>query len=279
MLLKNFWKILYLSFYSRQLYLTVSGVWQHWGMKYLLNLAIVLTVLTNGIFFINLYRFNFNEPSIIKLLDQVPKFTVTNNEAKANDESIKYPVRIKSENSDNRDVLIIDLSTSEADQYKQNVVVLTKNKIAFNFIDNPSFDISYNDLFGTNNKVQVNTESIITTLELLRKKTLGVLLILGIPLGSLIMFIALFIKAIFYAFVANIFLRFSHRDWGIKKLTRLAIVSNTPALIVSVLFTTMFFEYSLTPAAQFFVAGIFMLYFAFAIINSNNQYKTRFYDD
>lgn len=275
MSLKKFWKIFLLSFYSKDLYIAVSEAWQNWGLKYLLNLTIFLTFITNSIFFINLYFFNFNGAEVTKLLDQMPVFTITNNEAKANDSNIKYPVRIKSDLNSNQDVLIIDLNIQEADQYKQNAIVFTKDRIVFSFVDNPSFDISYNDLFGKNAKIEINTKSIIEILESLRKKMLGILLILGIPLGSLIMFAALFIKALFYASVANLFLQFSNSSWSIKKLTRIAIVSNTPALIISVIFTTMFFQYSLTGTAQFLIGSIFMIYFAFAIISYSQFYKAK----
>lgn len=273
MSLKKFWEIFLLSFYSKDLYIAVSEVWQNWGLRYLLNLSIFLVIITNCVFFINLYFFDFNQPEIINLLDKIPEFTIENNDAKANDSSIKYPVRIKSELSGNQDLIIVDLNIKEADQYKQNVIVFTKDRIAFNFIDNPSFDLAYNDVFKNNTKIEFNTKSIIEIMSSLRNKMLGILIVLGIPLGSLIMFIVLLIKALFYASVTNVFLKISNKIWDIKKLTRIAIVSNTPALIVSVFLTTMFFQYSLTSTSQFLIGSIFMFYFAFAIISCGQFYK------
>lgn len=269
--LKKFFHIFILSFYSPSLYIQIAHKWRHWGLNYLLKLSILVTLVSTITISAITLSFNFNNPTIINLLDQIPEIDIKNNQAQFVNEGIRSPVRIKLENS-SKDIIIIDLAISSAESYNQEAIIFTNDRIAFNF-QGSSLEIFYPDLLNSTGIDKLKTDTLLDLLNQSKKKILSVLLLLGIPLGSLVCFAFIFIKATFYSSIASILLRFTKGKLNFKQLTRIAIISITPSLVISTIMSLFFIHLSLNPVVQNIISYIYIFYFVYTVTLCNRHGK------
>ena len=94
-----------------------------------------------------------------------------------------------------------------------------------------------------------------------QKKILMMILVLGAPLGSLIYFVMTLFKSLFYSSLASIATGIFNLNLSFKQLTRIAIIANAPAFIISSVFLIFFFESNLTTLSQFIATTVYLLYF------------------
>ena len=256
---KNFWKITILSFHSSNLYLTIAYKWKHWGLNFLLRFSIFLGSIASIILFILISSINFDQLSPV--LEQIPELVVENNQANFSDSKLKSPIYIKSPGSSN-DIIIIDLGITQATKYQQNIIVFTKDRIAFNIIESGNFSITYDKLLiGSDTKI-LNSQSLFNMIQNIKNKFLGSILILGVPLISLIYFTLTLLKATIYAFFATALAKVLKYNLNFKQLTRLAVIVNTPAALVSAALILIFFNTGLfNMAASIIIDNIYLFYF------------------
>lgn len=256
---KNFWKITILSFHSSNLYLTIAYKWKHWGLNFLLKFSIFLSTIASIILFILISSINFDQLSPI--LEQIPELVIENNQASFSDNSLKSPIYIKLSGSTN-DVIIIDLNITEATKYQQNIIAFTKDRIAFNMIDSGNFSITYDKLLlGSDIKV-INSQNLFNMIQNIKNKLLGSILILGVPLISLIYFTLTLLKATIYAFFATALSKILKYNLNFKQITRLAIIANAPAALISTALILIFFNTGLfNMAASIIIDNIYLFYF------------------
>ena len=260
---RSFWQIVTLSFYSPELYLTVARKWQHWGLGFLLRLSMLVATISSVLLFILLSSFDFSDLKLAPLFDQIPEIRIEKNLASLVDEKIKLPLRLKLPNID-QEIVIFDFSITDAEQYKQNIIVFTKDRIAFNFLNSPSFAVSYQEFDG---KLQlINGEYLIKFLNEVKKSLLGMILFLGIPVGSLVCFFFNLFKSLFYASIAHIIIRISGGNLDFKQLTRIAVIANGPAIIISIALSLLFFATPVASIAQAVANSLYVFYFVFAVV-------------
>lgn len=272
--LKTFWRIFTLSFYSPELYIAIASKWKHWGLNFLLKLSILMATIYSISLFLFIYSFNLNEPILKDFLSQIPDLKIENNLAEFVDDSLKSPIRIKL-NDNARDLIIVDLAITESNKYSYNGMIFTKDRIDFNFNDASIFSIHYKDLLKIYNIKVLNEESIISLLTEGKKRVLGTLLCLGIPVGSFLCFILTLMKSLFYASVASVVMKIIGGNLNFKQLTRIAIISQTPAIIFTMLSSMLLFRIGLDSVIQSVMGAIYIFYFVSAVLLCNKKLNTK----
>lgn len=267
MRIKDFLHIIILSFYSRNLYANVVNKWNHWGLGFLLRFSTLVAFIISILLFTIIAAADFKDLS--PLLEQIPELKIENDQASLIDKTAKLPLKINPTNS-NKEIIIIDLSITDAHKYQQNIVVFTKDRIAFNFTGAGDFSVSYHDLFQNNNIKIVNSTNLINLLEINQKKLLGIILILGVPIGSLLYFLVTLLKSILYAFPTSVLARILNYDLSFKQLTRLAIITNAPAVIIASLIMLLFWNMD-TAIIQSIAGNIYLFYFVYWFISCGRK--------
>jgi hypothetical protein len=263
MTIKDFWKIIILSFYSRELYIVIGRKWKHWGLGFLFRLSLLVTSVVSLMLLLFLFSFDIKDSSVMAVLDQIPEMRIENNKAVLVDENIKLPLKIKLPDIV-QDIVIIDLSISDADKYQQNVIVFTSDRLSLNFKGMDPIAASYEEL----NMKHINTNSLIDLLGEIKGKSLGIILILGVPVGALLFFCITLLKSLFYASVASVFIRFSNKSLDFKQLTRLSVISNAPAIIGSAVLIILLFNTPIAGLLAPITDSLYLLYFIFAVISA-----------
>jgi hypothetical protein len=258
MTLKNFWKILILSFYSSSLYIDIANKWRHWGLGFLIRMSILMASVSSLTLFFTISMFDLNNPSVSEILNQIPQMKIEKNSAHFIDTNIKSPLRIKSLD---KEIIIVDLDIQSADLYKQNSIIFTSDRIAFNLAESSVFNVTYEDL----NLNLINPEILVKLINEWKKTILGSLLLLGITLGSLICFMLTLLKSLFYASISNVVMRIINGNLDFKQLTRLAIIAQAPSLIASTISSVLFFNLISNSIIQSIISSIYIFYFIFAV--------------
>ncbi len=126
---------------------------------------------------------------------------------------------------------------------------------------------------GSTTKI-LNEENWLELLKNNQKKLLGIILILGFPIGSLLYFIITLLKSVFYAYSASILAKILNYNLNFKQLTRLAIIVNAPATIISTFIILLFFGAGASSNISQIIAGnIYLFYFVFVFILCGKQNK------
>lgn len=257
--LKKFFQIVLLSFYSPALYIEISQKWRYWGFNYLLKLSILITFVSSIALSILIISFNVDNPVIISLLSKIPELKIEKNIAHFVDDSLKSPIRIKAPNN-SQDLIIVDLDIAEAKNYNQDAIIFTSDRLSFN-LEGSSVEIFYKDLLNELNISVLNTENIIRIFNESKKKLYSAILFLGVPVGSLIFFVIMLLKATFYSSIAGVIMKIMNSRLDFKTLTRIAIVSLTPSVIISTTISLLFIQGIFNPIVQSIVSYIYMFYF------------------
>lgn len=269
MSLKNFFHIIVLSFYSSSFYNEIGDKWRHWGLNYLIKLSILITAITTILLSIIVMSFDLNHPAIIEILNKIPELKIEKNIAHFIDDNLKSPVRISLVDG-SKELIIVDLDLSDAKKYDQNIVVFTSDRLSFNLEGSNSFDVLYTDLLeGTNINI-INTASLVKLLNNSKKRILEVLLFLGVPLGSLIFFAFTLFKSLFYSSITAILMKVLNKEnLDLKKLMRLAIISQTPAVVISIIALSLYIQLGFSTVVQSTIGYIELSYFIFAVLSYN----------
>jgi hypothetical protein len=256
---RNFWQIIILSFHSANLYLSVANKWKHWGLNFLLRFSTLISIIVSIILFTFIASTNFNKYSSV--FDQTPELSIKNDQASLVDDNIILPSHIKIPDT-NQDIIIIDLSITNADKYQQNIIVFTKDRIALNIIDSGSFAITYHDLLQGSDIKIINTQSLIELFQNGKNKLLTIILILGVPIISLTYFMVTILKAALYAFIASALAKLLKYNLSFKQLTRLAVIVNTPATVISFILMLVFFKTGIfNKATAIIIDNVYLFYF------------------
>ena len=158
----------------------------------------------------------------------------------------------------------MDLSISKADKYQQNVIVFTSDRLSLNFKGMEPIAASYEELKMN----YINADSLLSLLGEIKAKSLGIILILGVSVGSLLFFCITLLKSMFYASVASVFIRLSNKSLDFKQLTRLSVISNAPSIIGSAVLIILLFNTPLASILAPITDSLYLLYFVFAVISA-----------
>lgn len=263
---KEFFRIIIQSFYSVDLYMDVISKWQHWGLKFLLRFSVLITLIASIIIFTMIATIDFNNESVKSLLDNIPELKIYNDKASFVNPEIKSPVHIQPPKSV-LNVIIIDLDTSDADKYKNDsLVVFVSDRIVFNLVQDTSMALPYKDLlFGTDVNI-IDGAFLLKFLDEQQRKVLGIIIFVGIPLGSLVYFALTLLKVTFYSSIASLVSMIFKLNLTFKQLTRMGIIANIPSVIVSSISSILFFRSVGSDGDQFLVTSVGVIYFVGAII-------------
>ena len=263
--LKNFFKIVSLSFYSPDLYISVIQKWQHWGLGFLLRFSILITFIASVILFALVFTVDFNSGSARSLINKIPELKITDGKAAFVDSEFVSPIHIRYPNSDQA-VIILDLDSKSEAKYKQDVFVLFGSEmITLNVLEGSPVTLSYKDLLEGSDSNVVNADFLIEFLNNQQQNILGVIFFLGVPLGSLVYFVLTIFKVMFYASVASIAATLFKMNLSFKQLCRVAIISNAPAVFISSILTAVFFNSALSEVSQSIASSIHLFYFIGAV--------------
>ena len=266
MTLRQFFQIIILSFYSPGLYLSVAQKWRHWGLGFLLRFSILVAIITSIISFIFVASFDFSNSSLTPIINQIPELNIANDKASLVDDKISLPFMIKYPGTD-KTIIIVDLSIDSADKYQQDVVVFTKDRVAFNFIASPNaIAIPYHDLLLGSSIKSITPQNLISILTTNQQKIIGMIMFLGIPVGSLIYFLLTLLRSLFYAAMATLMVKLLNFNLDYKQLVRLAIIANVPTVILTSLLSLIFFATSFAYYIQFVTDSLYLGYYMWMVM-------------
>lgn len=264
--LRSFFRIILLSFYSQDLYMSVVGKWKHWGLGFLLRFSILVTFIASLVLFTLIAMVDFNDDSVKEVLNNIPELRISNDNASFVNPEIKSPVNIKDANSNNN-IIILDLDAKDADKYQNdNVIVFISDRIVLNLFQSSPAALAYKDLIDDDKINIVDGNFLLKFLNTQQKKLLEIILFVGVPLGSLIYFALTLLKVTFYASIASLFAMVFKLNLTFKQLTRTAIIANVPAVLVSSVFSIMFFRNAGSDIDQFIVSSVHLFYFIGAVL-------------
>lgn len=257
MTLKNFFRIILLSFYSPKLYLEIAKKWKHWGLGFLLKFSILVSIVASICLFIFVSSINFNNESFISIVQQIPDMQITENKASFVDETIKSPIYVGT----TENLIVVDLDAKTSEKYPDTLIAFTAYGMNINLLDSSNFNISYNDFLMNDEAKIITPDSLISFMMKGQKKTLAIIIVLGVTLGSLVYFVITLFKAAFYASVASLCSSAFNFKLTFQQLLRLAIVANAPAFIISSVFIVLFFNSKIADLSQFISTSLYLFYF------------------
>lgn len=261
----RYWSALYMSFYSRHIYVDVGKRWRGLGLLYLL----LATAICSIPFFIRMdisFNNSFQE-QLIKPLEEIPVFYIQNGNV-IFDKPMPYLVK----DEKGQVVIVIDTTgkINDFSKYPSLTVLVNKNKISlkiprlrlFNMvpsqIDNSppmvqEFDKDTNLVFDGK---MITQEKTVTNL-----KYFAEILMYPMIVAMLYsIFISFFLVFGFLGQVfSNVFFSFSV---GFKQSCRLLIVAGTPMLLLLILLLTL---NNMFLGSGFILLALLIAYFSFAL--------------
>lgn len=271
MKLIEFFRIIKLSFYSPSVYLAVANNWKHWGLGFLLRFSILVSIITSISLLIVVSSVDFKSAPISSIIEQIPDMNVIENKVSFVNQDLKSPITI----ANNISPIIVDLEAKSIEAHSENFVVFTPYGITLNIIEANPFSISYADFLQEANATLVNSDSITSFLIKNQRKILVMILLLGVSFGSLVYFILTLLKILFYSSMASIFATLFKLNLDFKQLTRLAVIANAPAFILSTIFMLVFYSNKLADLEQIIATSLYLLYFIFAVYSCAKIQKVR----
>lgn len=226
---RQFWRIFALSFHSPSLYLAVANNWKHWGLRYLLQLSIILSILYVTILFLIVFSFDPEKGRVAELLKQIPEIDISNKNATFVDENLNSIQNIQLKDTI---FITIDFTIENPNNKHTTIFSFNKSKITMNFAGLRE-EIFYEEIAKTFKLSILDHQAWITLINYLKLKILPSLIILGITCGSLILFFISACSSLFYACFAKIILSFTKSDMDLKSLFRLANIAHGPEKLLS----------------------------------------------
>lgn len=271
MTLKNFFRVIILSFYSPNLYLEVAKKWKHWGLGFLLKFSILISLISSICLFIFVSNINFKNESFVSVIQQIPDMKIIEDKAVFVDENITSPIHV----GPVKNLLVVDLDAKTSEKYPDTLITFTAYGIVMNLLDSSYFTISYKDFLMDQDEKIINTSSLISFMLESQKKLLAIIIILGVTLGSLVYFALTLFKTAFYASVASLCSGAFKFKLTFKQLLRLAIVANAPAFIISTMFVVIFFNSKIMGMSQFISTSLYLLYFMGGVLFYLKEKRTK----
>ncbi|MCT4635807.1 MAG: DUF1189 domain-containing protein [Rickettsiales bacterium] len=262
MTLKNFFRIIILSFYSPNLYIEVAKKWKHWGLGFLLKFSILISLISSICLFIFVSNINFKNQDFVSFIQQIPEMKIIEDRAVFVDENITSPIYV----GPVKNFLVVDLDARTSEKYPDTLIAFTAYGMVMNLLDSSYFTISYNDFLMDQDEKIINTSSLISFMLKTQKKLLAIIIILGVTSGSLIYFAITLFKTAFYASVASLCSGAFKFKLTFKQLLRLAIIANAPAFIISTVFMLIFFNSKIMAMSEFISTTLYLLYFMGGIL-------------
>lgn len=262
----SYWQALYMSFYSRFLYVDVGKRWKGMGLLYLL-LVVAVTSIPFALKMSADFNKSFNEQLIQPLL-QVPTIYIQDGEVKF-DEPMPYIIK----NDKGQDVIIIDTTGTVnqiTDAYPHLNILINKNVIYFKLptpqvmgigdepvnkgvsIEQPLAK-GANMVFDGKKIVQDNAISGLKYASQLMIYPLVVCILFSID--AIILLVAAFLGQVF----SRIFFSF---PLTFKQSARLLMVASTPMQTVLIIFLTLNLIF---PGFGFILLILLVAYYSFAI--------------
>lgn len=267
--LRTFFKIITLSFYSPSLYINIAKKWQHWGLGFLIRFSILVSLMASLSLFAFISMIDFRGEMITAFINTIPELNINQSKANFVDQNLKSPIYLGS----TQNLFVIDLDAKTAEKYPEYLITFTAYGVTLNLLETSPINLSYNEIIGKNDTKLINSESLTTLLIKNQKKFLLMIIVLGIPFGSLIYFIITLLKAGFYSSIASICTNIFSFNMTFKQLTRLAIIANAPAFIISNIIVLLLFSSNLN-LSQFIATSIYLFYFlggTISFIKSNRS--------
>ncbi|MCL9683689.1 DUF1189 family protein [Legionella maioricensis] len=262
----RYWEALYMSFYSRRLYVDVGKRWRGLGILYLLLAIAVLSIPFAVRMSINLNQ-SFND-QIIEPLLLLPPVYVQNGKA-----SLDKPMPYLVKNKKNQVVLIVD-TTGKIDkfgpEYPYLNILINKDKIYFKIPTPQLFGSNTTELnpgvplsqsFGEGTNFVFSGKKIVEENNMMGLKYASELMIYPIVVAMFYsMFVVIFLVLAFLGQVfSNIFFSFKI---SFMQSSRLFLVATTPMLLVLMSLLTLD---AIFPGLGFILLVLITLYFSFAV--------------
>ncbi len=259
---------LWLSITSTYFYYNVFYYYQGYGIKYILTLFVISVSIYSGYFahYIQAYQDYFFENKYSNYIDnlecvlnQWPTIYYNNGTISADTDK---PIFIK--NNTNNIVIIVDPENKLLpSNYSKILLVLTKNKLIFNYGKSNMISKDYVSIFHTN--VVLDKKTLIEYIKIALSNADLVLIFIITPIIICIRFIAFLIKKIFLALLIYVICIQFYKKIDIKQILRVLIFASGPYVLFSGL--TPFLKYALFPTIIYFWANLLLI---IAIYNRKN---------
>lgn len=266
----GYWKALYLSFYSKRLYIDVGMRWKGWAVRYLLLLVGLCSIplaINLSMDFNELYKEQILEP-----LSSIPTLYIQNGQI-----SFDKPMPYFIKNKKGKVVLVVDTSGSISDftnkKYPDLSIIINKNSISFlppkpQFLgaldegeDKSSSNLPLVQYFGAQDNMVFDGHKMIEQSAMNQLKIAAQTIFYPIVFAMLfsIFFITFFILGFLGQLFSKIFFSF---HITVKQGVRLLTVAATPALFAMLLllvFHMTFYGYG------YFLMLILTVFFSFSV--------------
>lgn len=268
----SYFSALYLSFYSKLLYIDVGKRWRGFGLLYLFVMVTILSIPLSARI-AGIYKQDINQQMIEPLL-QMPTLFVQNGEISMDKPN---PYLIKNKKGDV--VLIIDTSDTInkfEPQYPHLTILINKNTVSFRF---PGLQ-----LFSQQDQAPVATAPVVQALgkevntvfngqQFIDNSTIPSILKatqwMIYPLVSFVLFVFFFVLFPIMAFMgqlfANVFFSFKI---SYKQACRLLIVSSTPMILFLMFFL---FADMVFMGMGVLLLGLLIAYYCFALFSLKSE--------
>lgn len=274
--LYTIWQALYMSLYSKALYLDIGRGWRGAGFRYLLLLtALCMTALT-GLWMVKISRINLDvAPSLdipsdqensndlssilVHLIAQVPVITIKQGEASITQDepyTIYYP-------EDNAPFAVIDTKDTHASlENTTAIILLTKDKLIYKAASNEMQSYMLKDLSQDDRVVDAYTVK--EWVKHAKHIVLWLLPLVVLPLFTLIGFVYLALRSLMFgAFAMVLGMTMKVEDLKYIDYLRLSCVASTPVVVLYLL-VSYFPPLGMIPflSAVTFLLGVVYIYIA-----------------
>lgn len=268
----SFWEALYMSFYSRGLYVDVGRRWRGLGLLYFLIVIAVLSIpfsIKMGIDFNKTF-----DQQIIEPILQVPTILVQDGEA-----SFDKPMPYLVKNTKNQVVLIVD-TTGKIDRFTNEYpylsILINKNAIYFKIptpqmfnavTEQPNPSVPLSQSFEKGSNFVFDGKKIVEENSILQFKyvTQAMIYPIVISLLSSILGVLFLVLAFLGQVFSSIFFSYTV---SFKQSCRVFFVSSTPMLLALIMMLTFNIIF---PGLGFILLAILTAYYSFAIYSLKAQ--------
>lgn len=252
-------KVIYLSFYDKNVYRTVIS--ENFSIiKLALILSVIYSLTVSGKIFYVIKSINLENPqsnldyTLNSIIDQFPEVRIQNN--KLSSSSVQQPTYITDRS--NNPLIVIDTSNQRNSLFNSSAyLLLTNNRIIYSPVKGYDVNLEYSALNPNNKSLIITQETIKEFIVRLKAVIFKIVGAFVFPLISLKIFWGINFKAFILAFICFIYFR-NH----FKKLLKIFITASSPVILLQTI-------YYLAPKL-FFIPGIFfpfisLFYISFAL--------------
>lgn len=270
----SYWMALYLSFYSRLLYVDVGKRWKGIGILYLL-LVVAICAIPFSLKMSFEFNKSFNEQLIEPLL-QLPTIYIQNGEV-----SFDRPMPYVIKNDKGEEVIIIDTTgavTEITDAYPHLNILINKDVIYFKLPTPQVMGISderINKGASIVQPLEKGTNMVFDGKKIVQDNTISGLKyasqLMIYPMVVAILYSMYFIVLLVAAFLGQVFSRiFFSFPLTFKQSSRLLMVASTPMQVGLIIFLTLNLMF---PGFGFILLFLLVAYFCFAIYSLRAESK------